>query len=268
LFKKILSLLNVLFSDTAIIRKSSLSRLNEALRYHALPSILRECPTDRIETLVEALDNSQSQFLQDLFVLANAESTTAGFFVEFGATDGKELSNSFLLEKYFGWKGLLVEPSRQFHAALLKNRTAKIDLRCVSDYSGRFVDFMEVEGTGLSSVHGRSNRVSAFMAGARGKGKKYQVETISLTDLLREHNAPAMVDYLSIDIEGPEFDVLAGHDWALFKFRLITVEHNFSTNREKIHALLVSHGYKRVHESSSYVDDWYVLLHEGHVRDV
>jgi hypothetical protein len=54
---------------------------------------------------------SYSQIRQDLFVLF-ALGKTPGYFVEFGACDGVYLSNTFLLETYYGWSGLLVEPSK------------------------------------------------------------------------------------------------------------------------------------------------------------
>lgn len=48
----------------------------------------------------------KAQHLQDLFVLSELDYKTDGFFVEFGATDGLSISNTWLLEKYFNWKGI------------------------------------------------------------------------------------------------------------------------------------------------------------------
>lgn len=60
-------------------------------------------------SLLFELKNSQAQLYQDLFALSIFGKDFAGYFVEFGATDGKSLSNTFLLEKDYGWRGLLAE---------------------------------------------------------------------------------------------------------------------------------------------------------------
>jgi hypothetical protein len=85
------------------------------------------------------------------------------------------------------------------------------------------------------------------------------VTTVTLTDMLARNDAPAVIDYLSIDTEGSEYDILAAHDFDRFKFSVITCEHNFTPNREKIFKLLTSKGYRRVMERQSQFDDWYVL---------
>ena len=93
----------------------------------------------------------------------------------------------------------------------------------------------------------------------RTQGINYQVETISLNDLLRRHQAPTMIDYLSIDTEGSEFEILSHFDFSEFRFRTITCEHNGTEAREKIFDLLTANGYVRKHPELSKFDDWYVL---------
>ena len=90
------------------------------------------------------------------------------------------------------------------------------------------------------------------------RGTSYDVTTISLNDLLAEHGAPEVIDYLSVDTEGSEFDILNALDFDRWSFRILTVEHNFAPQREDIHALLTSKGYARVLEDVSRFDDWYV----------
>ena len=65
---------------------------------------------------------STSQLFQDLFVLFILNQKSNGTFLEFGATNGVGLSNSFMLEKEFGWTGVLAEPSPQWHTKLFENR--------------------------------------------------------------------------------------------------------------------------------------------------
>lgn len=85
------------------------------------------------------------------------------------------------------------------------------------------------------------------------------VPTVTLSDLLRGHSAPKNIDYLSIDTEGSEYDILKEHDFNEYCFHVITCEHNFTEMREKIYALLSEKGYERVLPSISRWDDWYIL---------
>ena len=91
----------------------------------------------------------------------------------------------------------------------------------------------------------------------------YQVETISLSDVLRKYNAPKIIDYLSIDTEGTEFEILNAFDFSEYSFNVITVEHNFTSNREKIFDLLSRNGYRQVFQEISLFDDWYVHPEDG-----
>ena len=87
-----------------------------------------------------------------------------------------------------------------------------------------------------------------------------EVKSISLNDLLDKHSAPEVVDYLSVDTEGSEYEILSKLDFGKRIFRVITVEHNHTKNREKIYRLLVSKGYARKFEDLSDFDDWYIFV--------
>lgn len=82
--------------------------------------------------------------------------------------------------------------------------------------------------------------------------------SISLVDLLEENSAPAHIDYISIDTEGSEYEILSDFPFSKFTFGMISVEHNFNANREHIFNLLTTNGYVRILESVSNYDDWYV----------
>ena len=78
-------------------------------------------------------------------------------------------------------------------------------------------------------------------------------------DLLKKYNAPKEIDYLSIDTEGSEFEILNAFDFDAYKIKVITCEHNFTPMREEIYKLLGSKGYVRKYQEFSQFDDWYVL---------
>ena len=74
---------------------------------------------------------SKSQLMQDLFVLNQLNFKKGGFFVEFGAADGVNCSNTFLLEKTFKWKGILSEPAKIHHPKLFIHRKCKIEKKII-----------------------------------------------------------------------------------------------------------------------------------------
>jgi len=204
----------------------------------------------------EYLSVSRSQIRQDLIALALAEKKSNGFFVEFGATNGVRYSNSYLLETQFSWNGILCEPAKIWHSELVMNRKCTIDFSCVWSNSNSTMDFIEVKSAELSTV--RKFVSSDLHATKRLNGKKYKVQTISLVDLLDKHNAPSVIDYLSIDTEGSEFEILEHFPFYRYKFEFITCEHNYSDNQELVQALLEKNGYKRILQDISDFEDWFI----------
>jgi hypothetical protein len=86
------------------------------------------------------------------------------------------------------------------------------------------------------------------------------VTSISLTELLDQNGSPRQVDYMSIDTEGSEYEILSAFDFDKYEVRILTVEHNFQPAREEILQLLTSKGYERRFVHLSQVDDWYVRV--------
>jgi len=207
--------------------------------------------------LINLLLKSKAQMRQDLFVLAELDFKRDGFFVEFGATNGIKLSNTYLLEKEFGWRGILAEPARVYHEDLKRNRNTNVDFACVWNKTGQMLYFNETNDPILSTISDFSSKDK--YAETRKYGNTYSVNTISLMDLLRKYDAPYRIDYLSIDTEGSEYEILKAFDFNAYRISIITCEHNFTDDRQKIYDLLTSQGYKRRYQDLSSVDDWYVL---------
>jgi FkbM family methyltransferase len=219
--------------------------------------------TNRANEVLGAMrnvDELRSQFGQDAFVLSQLSFKKGGYFVDFGATDGISGSNSYILEKRYGWNGVLAEPARCWHAALQRNRSAHIELACVTGKSGESVAFYE---KGMLSSMRRYISFGHKLKRLTKPRRFYEVPTISLLDLLRKHRAPEVIDYLSMDTEGSEPEILGAFDFSAYRFRVITCEHNYAPRRDRTFALLSSHGYDRVFESISEADDWYVLRDRG-----
>jgi FkbM family methyltransferase len=189
-------------------------------------------------------------------VLSALDFKQSGFFVEFGAADGITSSNTHLLEKNFGWNGILAEPARMWQKRLRENRKCHIDTGCVWHESGSHLRFNETRSAEHSTIDSFSEVDTRREQ--RKHGTIYTVETISLEGLLGKYDAPKLIDYLSIDTEGSEFDILNGFDFSRYRFRIITCEHNFTPAREQIFSLLTKNGYERTLTEYSLYDDWYV----------
>ena len=240
------------FQNRTFTRKERLAELRARESGYFDLQFLRAMPAEDRNRCLELMETSQSQLRQDIFVLQRSGFKTEGFFVEFGATNGIKLNNSHLLETQFSWRGILAEPARGWHADLAHNRSCAIEHRCVWSRSGEVLSFTEAPRSENSSI----SRYAPTRR--RLRGVNYDVETISLNDLLIEHAAPQKIDFMSIDTEGSEFDILDAFDFEKWRVKTFCIEHNYAPQREQIHDLLTRQGYQRVLPEISRFDDWYV----------
>jgi FkbM family methyltransferase len=241
------------YAVLADLQEKSLGRSAQDLEF------IRSVSDINDESLVHLLQKSKSQLRQDLFVLSQTNFKKHGYYVEFGATNGIDLSNSYILESSYSWQGILAEPAAVWHEALRKNRpNSHIENLCIWKDSDTTLTFNETAAPQLSTVD-LFSEVDSFSQ-SRLSGKKYLVKTISLRDLLVKYKAPKYIDYLSIDTEGSEYEILRAFNFSEYSFGVITVEHNYTSQREQIFELLSSEGYERRFTQLSDFDDWYVKI--------
>lgn len=198
---------------------------------------------------------STSQLGQDLWVLERTGYKRDGFFVEFGATDGVRLSNTYLLEAEFGWRGICAEPNPRMFAELQRNRRCITSDACIGPRTGDRVEFVLAEEYGgLVSDMSDDMHAAKRQAYYADDVNRAVFVTESLADLLTRFDAPRDIDYLSIDTEGSEYEILSTFPFDRWNIRLLTVEHNFGSSRAKLRRLLESRGYKC---TEAKWDDWY-----------
>lgn len=202
--------------------------------------------------------NSKSQFKQDLWVEQMTKGKRDGYFVELGARDGIKTSNGYYLEKKLNWKGILLECSPQNIHKLVnceRNNSVK-DYRAIYKSSKQNLSFyISAAGNGLGSIYqDRFTHQTPVM-----------VETVTLSDLLREHNAPKYIDYISMDVEGAEEDAFEGFKWD-YEVGLWTIESGNWENRyddsrrSRIREMMFDYGYKLYEENfgeHQEVEDWF-----------
>lgn len=204
---------------------------------------------------------THSQIYQDLWVLFMLGENKGGYFVEFGCCDGFFMSNSLLLEEKYGWDGIISEPNPKWFSSQAKSRGCHISNKCVYHETGKIIKMLApIEMPELTRLkHIQPNDIHE-RNGNRDNYETIMVETISLVDLLSTYNAPKVIDYLSIDTEGSELEILSSFDFNQYRVKLITVEHaGEQKKREGIYNLLSSKGYSRWNTAISRWDDWYYL---------
>jgi FkbM family methyltransferase len=169
-----------------------------------------------------------------------------GFFVEAGANDGFEQSNTYHLERFRGWSGLLVEPVPELYREAVLERPGAHIVNCAlvaADHDGspvsmRYGGLMSI----VAGTHGSEQDDRAYVSPAFALGLEeeytFSVPARTLSSLLDEIGAPA-VDLLSLDVEGYEPQVLRGLDLDRYTPRYILVEiHNMRSGREPVEAVL------------------------------
>jgi len=195
--------------------------------------------------------NAKSQLGQDVHVLHEIyKGKQNGYFVEIGAYDGIEYSNTYLMEKDYGWKGLLIECNPRWIPSIYQHRDAVFMPYAAYKEDNQILQFYDT-GHGLSGLVETNSHASATTAPI------IPVLTKKLTTMLDNARAPNFIEFLSIDTEGSEHEILLHHDFDKYLFGYICVEHNYVIeNRIKLRILLQSKGYKLFRENS--VDDDYI----------
>lgn len=179
-----------------------------------------------------------------------------GWFVEAGASIGTIGSNTYVLERDHGWRGLCVEPHPDSYAELVKNRTCAT-VNCCLTSRNMDVDFvMNPEIPGTSGI--RETLAPTVKGTFYRKDTEYKAIKVPgrpLWELLREHEAPRTIDYFSLDIEGAEYEAMKDFPFDEFAFGAMTIERG-SKDYLKLRALLQAKRYRLVAVDT--MDDFWV----------
>lgn len=208
-------------------------------------------------------EKHHSQFGQDLFALKlRTNGTEDKIFVDVGGNHPVNANNTYLLELN-GWKGIAIEPQEKLRALWPLLRKTRC-INCVIGPEEETVSFFE----GLDDTAGLSG-VEGFNKCDIGKYKKIQVQQRRLDSVLLE-NKITKVDYLSIDVEGYEMNVLNSIDLSKISVILIGIENDLGFNwlpligkqlgkemgNNKIRKILADKGYKYIARIMS--DDFFI----------
>jgi FkbM family methyltransferase len=188
---------------------------------------------------------SYSQYNEDLYLDLIFKCKSDGFYVDIGANDPSILSNT---KRFYdrGWKGVNVEPNPTLHAKLQNHRPNDVNLNVGVGSSRGSLPFYIMSADTLSSF----DKEAAF-AGGKVHGahleKVLAVELVTLAEIFATY-APAEIDFLSVDTEGYDLQVLQSNDWSKWRPKALVVETAFHDDR--VDKYLITIGYERVFDNS------------------
>ena len=192
--------------------------------------------------LITNHNQSMSDLYQDLFVLFCLDQKEKGNFLEF--TKNYDYSNTLLLEKKFGWGGVLVSSANKL------NET-RPNCNIIENY---FIDNYFSTHENQSEYMFSYPPVSDFQKEAETEQK-----ISSVNDIFLKHFNQSPIDYMSINAEGSEIKILEELDFKKFAPTIITVKHHFSDQQAMLDVLLTQNNYLRFFKEHSQFDAWYVL---------
>ena len=206
--------------------------------------------------LAEGERPGNSQWGQDAFIFFNIfkywpMSGKRGFYVDSGANDAREISNTWFFDRCLGWKGLCVEPNPQYHAGIRANRSCTLVPECISA-SHETVNFHRngVLGEVTKATTGSSSDVVA-------------TQCSPLADMLKLANR-STVDFWSLDVEGYEMTVLKAINYTATPISILLVE-DFWISSRQLDLHLTKNGFFKFHHlaiDSVFVDRNFAVEHQ------
>jgi FkbM family methyltransferase len=197
----------------------------------------------------------RSQVGQDAWVCEKLNYKTEGYFIDIGSADGKWFSNTYYLENELRWTGICVEAFTRRYRSLVKNRRCICVNKAVHNEDG-YVNFAKSDG-----IFGVKENLQFGIT----KEIKRPYEAITMATLLDTYKSPELIDYISIDTEGNDYNVILGFPFDRYRARLWTIEHNAYADggllKEKIRRIMSDNGYKLVPNNAwaSTFEDWFEL---------
>jgi FkbM family methyltransferase len=208
---------------------------------------------------------NQDAILNEKFFLNKRNGT----YLDVGAHDGVKGSNSYFFEKEMGWSGICFEPIKECYEKLVSERPNSICInKCAYSSNGK-VQFNRVEGYAetLSGIvenydERHKNRINSEIATMGGEQTVIECDAVTITSVCDEYNIHHF-DFMSLDVEGGEYNVLKGIDFSKIKIDVIVIENNYPDTFDNINQYLIDVGYKYV--GNSCIDLFYV--HTNYIQN-
>lgn len=144
-----------------------------------------------------------------------------GFFIECGANDGVNQSNTWYFEKKLNWNGILIEPVQTVFKQLKKNRSKKNYF-----FNNILTSFVNKQRF-IKMIYNNKDTLITKAEYKPNIDKLYiKAKSITLDKILNKIKAPKIIDFFSLDVEGDELNVLKGINFEKYNFHYILIETN------------------------------------------
>lgn len=184
-------------------------------------------------------NNWFGQHGQDVAVAKFFNLKRNGFFIDLAANDAIWASNTFALEHNLGWDGICIEPNPYYWYRLANRKChavgALVGGQNKEELTVRF-EFSKVAGP-------YGGIVGSNYDNAKEKDDDERRYAASLLRVLQMFNAPSVIDYISLDVEGAEQYIMKDFPFESYTFKCMTIERP----KDELRELLESNGYKHVH---------------------
>lgn len=179
-----------------------------------------------------------SQCRQDKWIIEDIfDHKEGGFFVDLGAADGIDISNTYILEKKYKWKGICIEAEDSIFKNLKLNRNCICVNVCIDDYEKKQIKFTKGRGL-IGGIIDQDTDNKGFISSSEFDQK----ETFTLASVLDKYNAPKFIDYLSLDVEGAEHRIFRDFPFGKYKFLAMSIE----KPKKELLDILKKNGYIKV----------------------
>ena len=166
-----------------------------------------------------------AQNREDILLDAFFDDEEVGFYVDVGAEAPTELSVTKLFYEK-GWHGINIEPIARQHQLFVKERPRDINLNIgIAEKTGE-LKFREYKGSGYSTFS--QETIEEHLNDNEALVKEYEdytAKVMTLKDVFKEQDVTS-IQFMKVDVEGLEYDVLAGNDWSKYRPEVICIEAN------------------------------------------
>jgi len=171
---------------------------------------------------MKAIQSSQIQQLDKLYMKYFRHQPT-GFFVDVGAYDGINFSNTFMLATA-GWGGIFYEPVPEFFNKCKLLYAEDDNIKVLETCIGSYVGYIDMFVAGTISTYDNHHLNLGYWKGSYSNKHKISVRITTLDKSLKENNTTPNFELLSVDVEGAEMDVLNSFDILYWRPQMVIVE--------------------------------------------
>ena len=191
--------------------------------------------------------NSYSQYGEDLVLDGILENKKNGFFIDIGANDPVILNNT---KRFYdkGWSGINIEPNPVLYLKCAEQRTRDITLNLGIGLNCQEIPFYLLSADTLSCFSKSDARRNCILFNERIIEIK-NIHMKALSQIFEDYAANQNIDFISIDVEGYEMEVLKSNNWTKYRPKLILIE--IAHNTMEIISYLKKNEYKLVFKNST-----------------